>query len=217
MTIVEPDGWEYDLWQAQAPPAGGGTLKFAWGGRTRIDGDGLRSGATAADFGSLAGMIREPELAAGHIDHALFIVLKCAAKGTGFGYGTTATSYGSSYVYPATHGGSGCANANLPPMGAHFVLAMSSTQIATMLIPSWKKTILTALARYGGYVGDTGGPGFGLMLESSAGYTSLGLPDPLMLFGALNGVPFWSGKYVFNISSGVDWTKYLRVVVPPSS
>jgi hypothetical protein len=216
MTIVTPDGWEYDLWRAQAPPAGGGTLKFAWGGRTRVDGDGLRSGATAADFGSLAGMIREPELAAGHINHALFIVLKCVAQGTSFGDGVKATSYGSSYVYPATHGGSGCANANLPPMGAHFMLAMSGTQIAALPVPSWKKTILTALARYGGYVGDTGGPGFGLMFESSASYISLGLPDPLMLFGALNLVPFWNGTYDFNLSNGVDWADNLRVLTPPS-
>jgi hypothetical protein len=218
MTVVTPDGWEYDFWRAQTPPAGGGTLTFAWGGRTRIDGDGLASGATASNFGNLAGMIREPELAAGHIDHALFIVIKCAAKGTGFGYGATTTSYGSSYVYPASHGGSTCAgdDPNLPPLGTRFALAMSDAQIQALAVPSWKKTILTALAHYGGYVGDTGGPGFAFMFESSSSYTSFGLPDPLATFAALQGVPKWNGDYVFNMASGVDWAKYLRALAPPA-
>jgi hypothetical protein len=217
LTIVTPDGWEYDLWQANAPLPGTKRVTFTWGGRTRVDGNGLGSGATAAGFGSLAGMIREPELAAGHINHALFITLKCAAKGTAFGYGTRATSYGSSYVYPATHGGSVCPaeDPNPLPMGAHLQLAMSDAQIQALPVPAWRKTILEALAQYGGYVGDTGGPGFGLMFESSTSYTALGLPDPLLIFGALNLVPFWSGHYVFNVANGVDWSRYLRVLAPP--
>ncbi len=221
MTIITPDGWEYDLWQAQTPPPGGGTLNFSWGGRTRIDGTGTGSAGTAAGFGNIAGMIRAPELAAGHINHALFMVLKCAAQGTSFGYGTTATSNGSasSYVYPATHGGSTCSSSekNMPPLGAHFQLAMSSTEIQALAVPSWKKTILTALATYGGYVGDTGGSGFGFMFESSTSYTALGLPDPLVEFAKENGLPKWEGDYVFNMASGVEWSKYLRVLAPPSS
>jgi hypothetical protein len=220
MTVVTPDGWEYDFWRAQAPPAGGGTLDFAWGSRTRIDGNGTGGAATAAGFGNLAGMIRAPELAAGRINHALFIVLKCAAKNTSFGYGTTASSGGSSsYVYPATHGGSACSeeNPNTPPLGAHFTLAMSEAQIQALAVPAWKKTILTALANYGGYVGDTGGPGFAFMFESSSSYTALGLPDPLAAFAQQSGLPTWEGDYVFNMASGVEWEKYLRVVVPPSS
>jgi hypothetical protein len=199
------------------PPRGGGTLSFAWGGRTRIDGDGLGSAATAAGFGNLAGMIRAPELAAGHINHALFIVLKCAAKGTSFGYGTTATSYGSSYVYPATHGGSTCGSTvpNAVPLGARFTLAMSDAQIGALSVPAWKKTILTALAHYGAYVGDTGGPGFAFMVESSATYTALGLPDPLVAFAVLNNLPTWNGEYIFDVASGVEWAKYLRVLTPP--
>jgi hypothetical protein len=215
MTVVTPDGWEYDLWRAKAPS--GGTIEFGWGGRTRVDGNGLGSAGTASGFGNLAGMIRGPELASGHIDHALFIVLKCAAKGTGFGSGATPTSYGSSYVYPATHGGSTCAtdDPNLPPMGAHFMLAMSDAQIQRLLVPAWKKTILTALAHYGGYVGDTGGPGFAFMFESGATYTSLGFADPLVSFAVTNLVPAWDGNYVFNVAGGVEWSKYLRVLTPP--
>jgi hypothetical protein len=217
MTVVEPDGWEYDFWRATKPTWGGGVYKFAWGGRTRIDGDGLSSGATAADFGNLAGMIRAPEWAAGNINHALFLTLRCAGSGLGFGYGETATSYGSSYVYPATHGGAACGSEhpNMPPLGAHLVLEMTDTQISALAVPQWKKTVLTALAHYGGYVGDTGGPGFGLMAESGTSYTALGLPDPLVEFASRSGVPLVNGHYVFDIGSGVNWAQYLRVLAPP--
>ena len=58
MTVVTPDGWEYDFWQVQSRPAGGGVLTYHGGGRTRIDGDGLGSGGTASGFGNLAGVIR---------------------------------------------------------------------------------------------------------------------------------------------------------------
>ena len=57
MAVVQPDGWEYDFWQVQSKPAGGGTLVVSHGGRTRIDGDGLGSDATAAEFGLAAGVI----------------------------------------------------------------------------------------------------------------------------------------------------------------
>jgi hypothetical protein len=217
MTIVTPDGWEYDLWQVRSKPRGGGTLTFTGGGRTRIDGDGLHSGATAALFGNLAGMIRAQELAAGHIDHALFVVLKCTGTSTSFGYGTSGSSgSGGSYVYPAFHGGAGCSGSNQPPLGARFRLAMTDAQIAALNIPAWRKTIATALAHYGGYVGDTGGSGIGFMFESSTMYTSLGYADPLAAFAKQSGVPTWNGQYVFHSGDGIDWAKYLRVLVPPS-
>jgi hypothetical protein len=220
MTVVTPDGWEYDFWQVQSKPKGGGTLTFNGGGRTRIDGTGLGSYGTAAGFGNLAGMIRAQELAAGHIDHALFIVLKCTGTGTSFGYGvkTVSQSWDGSYVYPATHPASSCGttNGNLPPAGARFMLAMSDAQIAALGVPGWKKTILTALAHYGGYVGDTGGSGFNLMIESSTTYTAFGKTDKLAEFAKANGVPMWNGQYVFNIASGVDWARYLRVLIPPT-
>ena len=218
MTVVEPDGWEYDFWRVGTKPAGGGTMTFAGGGRTRIDGSGLDSGATASNFGNLAGIIRAPELAAGHIDHALFIVVKCTAKGTGFGFGTKTTSNGS-MVYPASHGASACSDdsSDLPPVGARFQLAMSDAQIQALSAPGWKKTILTALAHYGGYIGDTGGPGFGFQFESGSTYTSFGRSDKMVDFAkATNGVSLFEGRYVFNMADGVDWDRYLRVLAPPA-
>lgn len=217
LTVVEPEGWEYDFWNVTSKPAGGGLLKYGGGGRTRIDGYGLASGATAAGFGNLAGIIREQELAAGRINHALFLVVKCTARNTAFGYGERLMG-SAGYVYPATHSGSGCPTDStaLPPMGAHFALAMSDAQIAALAVPWWKKVILTALAHYGGYVGDTGGSGFGFQFESSSTYTSFGWTDLLFSLSRGLGVPLWSGTYVYDMASGVEWARYLRVLVPPA-
>jgi hypothetical protein len=218
MTVVEPDGWEYDFWRVGTKPQGGGTMTFAGGGRTRIDGSGLNSGATASNFGNLAGVIRAQELMAGRIDHALFIVVECTAKGTDFGYGTRTTSNGS-MVYPASHGASACStdSPDLPPVGARFQLAMSDAQIQALPVPGWKRTILTALAHYGGYVGDTGGPGFAFQFESGSTYTSFGVSDKMVDFAKIaNGVTNYDGKYVFNMADDVEWAKYLRVLVPPT-
>jgi hypothetical protein len=218
MTIVQPDGWEYDLWQVQSKPAGGGILAFSWGGRLRIDGDGLRHGGTASRFGNLAGVIRAPELAAGRIDHALFIVLRCTGSSTAFGYGARQHERDEgAYVYPATSGDASCrSGVQAPPMGARLRLAMSGAQIDALHLPIWKTAILKALARYGGFVGDTGGDGIGMMFESSTTYTSLGRPDPLVAIAKANGLRSYQGSYAFDIGSGIDWHRYLQVLPPPS-
>jgi hypothetical protein len=219
MTVVTPDGWEYDFWRAQAPPPGGGTLSFAWGGRVGILGSGLGGGATAARFAGLAGVIRPEELAAGRIDHALFIVLKCSGSGTSFGYGVRQGSsrWTGSYVYPAQAGAGTCGpGAGLPPLGARFQLAMSRAQIVALGAPRWKRAILYALARYGGYVGDTGGSGFAIAMQSSATYTSFGAPDRLVQVAQSAGLTASSGRYAFDLADGVDWRRYLRIVASPA-
>jgi hypothetical protein len=220
MTVVTPDGWEYDFWRAKAPPAGGGVFEFAWGGRVRILGSGLGSGATAAHFASLAGVIRPEELAAGRIAHALFIVLRCTGSGAGFGNGVRQSSsrWTGGFVYPAQAGAGSCGrqDANLPPLGARFQLAMSSAQIAALHAPAWKRAILTALARYGGYAGDTGGPGFAVAMQSSATYTSFGAPDRLVQVAEGAGVAPSHGRYALDLADGVDWQRYLRIVAPPA-
>ena len=78
--IDQADGWEYDFWQVQQKPKGGGTLTVSYGGKTPYgtsNADGLGSNATAANFALSAGIIRPSELEAGKIDHALFMVVEC--------------------------------------------------------------------------------------------------------------------------------------------
>ena len=203
MTIVDQaGGWEYSLWGVQAKPPGGGTLWFQWShGRVRIDGSGINGGGTAAHFGNLAGIIRAQELAAGEIDHALFMVTRCDAG---------------RYVYPAAGRGNKCANTyNALPMGARLQLNMTPSQIDELPVPVWKKTILRAMATYGMYFGDTGGGGaWEIQAESGSTYTSFGHPDQMVKVARDHGVPSHNGQYVFDIGDGVDWARYLRVIDP---
>jgi hypothetical protein len=202
LTVIDQQsGWEYDLWQVRSKPAGGGVLTASWGGRTRIDGDGLGSNATAAHFGGAAGVIRAQELAAGRIDHALFLVIKCGSGGK---------------VYPSLGTGARCSDtANAPAMGSRFQLNMSGAEIDALQVPTWKKAILRAMAEYGMYFGDTGGPGFGLQFESGASYTSFGVEDAMVSFARQIGMKAnGEGKFIFNVRDGVDWQSRLRVVDP---
>jgi hypothetical protein len=200
LTVIDQaSGWEYDLYKVRSKPAGGGTLEFRWGGRTRLDGDGLGSNATAAHFGLSAGIIRAQEMAAGKIDHALFMVVRCT----------------SGKVYPAGGGGAQCADpTNAPSGGMRFQLAYSAAEIDALPVPQWKKTILHALRTYGAYIGDTGGGGFNFQFESGSTYTSFGQSDKLVDWAAGQpGVALYNGKYVFDVASGVNWSR-MRVIDP---
>jgi hypothetical protein len=39
--------------------------------------------------------------------------------------------------------------------------------------------------------------------------------DPLVTFAKANNLPTYNGSYVFNMTTGVDWTRYLQVLTPP--
>lgn len=198
--IDQPDGWEYDFWQVQHKPGGGGEIDISWGGRTSTSGDGLGSNATAAQFGLQAGIIRAQEMEAGKINHALFMTVSCTTGG---------------YVYPARGGGSTCSDTtNAPAGGMRFQLNYSDAEIAALNVPQWKKTILTALAHYGAYIGDTGGSGIGFEFESGSTYTSFGYQDEMVKFAqSQSGVAYYNGLYVFHVADGVDWTRF-RVIDP---
>lgn len=199
--IEQHTGWEYDLWKVADKPSGGGVLRTEWGGRTRVDGEGLRSDATAAHFGLAAGVVRPEELTAGEINHALFLLVGCAAREP---------------VFPATGKGSACADqTDAPAIGHRFRLDMTDAEIDALSIGDWKKTILRALAHYGGYVGDTGGnEAFAIGFQSASSYTSFGQPDPWRSFLGQPGVSDWNGSVHFNIADGVDWGGRLRVIDP---
>ncbi len=219
VVIDQAANWEYDFWQVhtQPLPPAGGVINVSHGGRTRwgTEGaDGLGSNATAAQFGLSAGVIRAEEweaaVASGTaINHALFMSVKCSG-----GYS----------VYPAAPGTTaapcssfGSSNEGAPPMGAHFYLDMSDAQIDVLAVPAWRKPILKAMARYGLFVGDTfaNGPNsFGLAAESDAQYRAMGQPGHYAALGKKWGVGTYDGAYLFDIDTGVDWARYLKVVDP---
>ena len=129
-------------------------------------GTGLGGGGTAAGTATPAGLITEPELASGTINHALSINLPCT----------------SGSVYPAGGAyGLACSQiagentAGAAPLGTLLQLNMSDAQIAASGAPAWERTIMTAMAHYGMYVNDTDGTNeIELEAESDISYTSLG-------------------------------------------
>ena len=206
--IDQRHGWEYDFWQVRDKPRGGGRLVVSWGGRTSIGGEsakGLGAGGTAAGFALSAGIIRPTELRARQIDHALFMTVPC----------TNGRS-----VFPAGVGvGSDCGGPNAPAMGQHFYLEMSKRDIEALVVSKWEKAILQAMRRYGMFVGDTGGSGWGFKVESGTSETSFGRPDPWATLGRRLGVPAyldWDGttRYTFDLGPAVDWASELRVASP---
>ncbi len=218
MSVIDQDaGWEYGFWETEARSPSGGTLWIGHGGRTRIgtdDATGLGSSTnpnavTAAHFALAAGVIRPEELAAGEINHALFMSVKCT-NGT--------------YVWPARGPGVGrtCAsmglsNEDAPALGQHFYLAMSVAEINALAVPAWKKTVLRAMAEYGMFVGDTGSSylGYGIVVQSGSSYTSYGQTDPWVSLAKQFGIPQSSGgKYYFDLKDTVNWGGKLRVADP---
>ena len=202
--------WEYDFWQVRDRSPHGGGLKVSYGGRTRIGkrgSTGLGSAATAAGFATSAGVIRPEELRSGRIDHALFMVVKCTSGRS---------------VYPAKGSSTGrkcselgMSNQHAPALGQHFYLDMSGRRIAALPVSKWKKTILTAMAKYGMFVGDTGGNGWGLQLWSGLSYAG---QDPWVQLGRRLGLPSYdaggSARYLFDLGDTVAWGNELRVARP---
>jgi hypothetical protein len=194
-------GETVDLWEAQ--PVKEGKLLFAWGGPGNITGtlcepDGLSG--DAAGFDLEAGQVRGPELKAGIIHHALVVAVKDVKP---------------IYVYPASHTDGSTNEAAAPAMGQHFYLAYSDAEIAALPAPPWKKAILTALAHYGFYVGDSGNDTLGFIWEGSLMYAHSGKPEPFVEIGKEQGVPESGGSYTFKLSEGINWTR-LRAIAPPA-
>lgn len=209
LAVIDSHGtWEYDFWQVRSKPVGGGTLVVSRAGRTRINGLGLGSNATAAWFGLAAGVIRPAELLAGRIDHALFAQIKCTSGES---------------VYPAHRRATaapcerfGSSNTAAPPIGARFVLDLSADEIARLEVPAWKKTIFRALARYGMIVGDTNGgnAAWGLQVESGSTYTSFDRPDPWRSIAKELGAERYRDASILVLDGGIDWARHLRQVDP---
>ena len=194
-------GETVDLWQAQ--PVKEGKLLFSWGGPGNITGtlcepDGLSGDAAGIDL--VAGQVRGPELKAGIVPHALVVAVKDVKP---------------SYVYPASHTDGSSNEAAAPAMGQHFYLDYSDAEIAALHVLPWKKAILTAMAHYGFYIGDSGNNSLSLIWEGSLMYTHSGKTEPFVEIGKEQGVPESGGSYTFNLSEGVEWSR-LRAIAPPS-
>jgi hypothetical protein len=156
-------------------------------------------GGVAAMWGLRAGIIQADEMLAGRIDHALFVVIPRGRSG---------------HVYPALRSDV-TGNPDGPQMGQRYWLDLSDEEIDATAAPDWEKTIAKAVHDYGAYFGDTGGNGFGFMLESSTPYVAAGVPNPWDVFWPSQGVekdPFWGYHAV---PSATEIWSHLRAIAPP--
>jgi hypothetical protein len=206
---------EYDLYGVQTVPLPkrGGTLLVRWGGSSRLSGWHAGSYASCADAACTPladGLITYPELASGHINHALFLVVGCS---------------NGRQVYPAADTGGACSQtADAPATGQWLQLNMSPREIAKLRAPAWEKAIYRALARYGGMIGDEGSNGgFEFMPESPQSYTSFGLANPFVAWAARHDRPgshidsYVAGgviRYALTFAGPVNWRAHLRVIDP---
>jgi hypothetical protein len=176
MTVVDQElGREYDFWEASKPEHGEMLVSAASnipiGAGT---GTGLGGAAEAADLGLLGGLLRAPELAAGKIEHALAITVKCVQR---------------SDVWPAPAWGEGdtvCPYERPGPhLGTLLQLNMGEEEIARSGAPPWQQAIMTAMAHYGMYVVDTNGPRerqMHMIKEDDLSFTSFGYAGAMTAF-----------------------------------
>jgi hypothetical protein len=160
LSVVQPDGSEFDLWQSEVPSGvTGDTLDVSFGGKTHVAEDGLWSNATALQSGALGGSVTAYEQAAGEINHALAMGVPCVRSDQ-------------SFVYPANGNADRCGGPGTPRTGERIRLNPNH-EVNSSLYPAWLKPWLRALQRYGAYVVDTGGAStFGLRQLSDQTYTS---------------------------------------------
>jgi hypothetical protein len=210
MTVIDQTNQlEYDFEHATWSPDH--TTLNVWSGAEISAGPNLGSGlggrATAANTATLAGLITEPELASGTINHALAINLPC----------TTGAVFPAQPAngLPCTHEQGQTNPATAAPLGTLFQLNMTDAQIANSGAPTWQKTIMTAMAHYGMYVNDTDGIGnIELEAESDISYTSLGGQPLLANFIKAKGGSYYAPLKRWILSGRFIPLNRLRVINP---
>ncbi len=221
MTVIQPDGTEIDFWALCGTPGGRCSYPHnvpqtrnwhsgdtATAGNVAncgnfITGSGWMPGgpgSTASGACLAGGLVRPNELLAGHINHALALVLAC-------GVGAS--------VYPAqgnTQPDSICSSGIGVPFGARLWYDVpDATTNANGALARWEKALLNALHDYGGYAMDTvnGGSsnvGIQFIYESSeAGFDYSGNRS---LFWQPLATQGWSGNTIGNIQPGVNATRW---------
>ena len=228
LAIVQPDGTEIDGWVVTQ---NGGAVTHDW---TSSDVIGMGTGNTCGNFTTAiggnvpnaqtaggaclaAGLIRQTELAAHSIPHALFMLTPCI---------------GQAFVYPGVQGGDNVCSGAGPhvPFGAHIWLTLSDAVIDALNIPVDTKTVMHALHQFGGYVMDSGGStsdhtdGFAIMLEDGSQFVPFGASTPpIDAYARAQGwasqaMPSSVGsnvtEYYLHDSSGLNWASNLQILDP---
>jgi hypothetical protein len=187
--VVQPDGTVADFAYANQATADWGTTgntiltvgaAATCGSMTSASGFyGTSTGTTAGGHCSNIGRIRAAELVAGHISHALKIVLECQGPGTAYPVSSNLST-------DACPGGA----SGGPQLGARIWYDVPDATTNASALQPWEKAILNALHDYGGYFTDNSCPsgdgtgyctvnvsGIGFMLESEESFFDFNYPN----------------------------------------
>lgn len=214
--IDQASGYIWDFLEAKPPS--GGVIHAGTVGKAKIDSTGHypqdTTCANAVCTGLLAGVIRQQEIAAGNINHALFAVVDCSALSSG----------PEGRTFPANPGNDdpGCAN-SLIPQGGWFQLNLSEAQInALPNISDWQKTILKALSKYGMFVGDEGS-NRSFEFQAEGANTYIGQRNPWIDWANQerskpnNNINGSGDNFTLGVNNGLStdfWAKNLRLIDP---
>lgn len=152
----------YSLWIAQKS---GNSWRAGWGGYAKLSGNGRESvgGSTGSGISRFACVIREDEIDAGVIPHALFFSTNIARK--------------SEYRFPATKTDgsnmSGVANNGTIPEGARVQLDPTLDPDDYNLNKA-ERAIFVAMQKYGAYCGDNGGARMAFLCEKPQNISGIG-------------------------------------------
>jgi hypothetical protein len=168
----------FNLWQATASGSPTRIRGASWGGIAALDGDGREFGgsSTGAGLARYGCVVRESEIAAGEIKHALFFATNMATVGN--------PSLPSTYRYPATKtDGSNASTSSVTiDEGTRVQLDPTINLAAIPGITQVELIVGRALQLYGAYCGDnaTGSTRMGFVFEYKPGssvYSAAGLFD----------------------------------------
>jgi hypothetical protein len=208
---AEAPGEAIDFWQAELQSTEK-KLDFCTAGRSNLatgslvapkDAEGHVEATTAAGFNKQAGIVRGPELKYGTINHALVTYLESCKKAGSEGPLAPAVDEDCNLTEPAY----------APREGQRFFLRYTEKEIEERSAKTtaerytnpekvstayqkecegeaskcqwkpWKVAMVTALARYGVYVRDSGNKGFSIQYESENSVFPFGAPDPFITIG----------------------------------
>jgi hypothetical protein len=210
LTVVEPNGTEYDFWEVQQIGSG----KFVAGGAGYASNFGASSGvsereagSTASGFNNTTGVIRPEELAAENIHHALAGPVSFTRSGC--------------HVGPAKGSDGTSGNIYSPCQGQLLKLEIPDAEInANSALPAWQKTILRALSDFGYRVDDSCGYacGFVIKIEAPVDRTAFGLANPFNTYLKNFGLTEVGGEashggpsYLLPVAEGVDWSRFKAI------
>ena len=188
LTVIEGDR-ELDMWDASYDAAddrwsaGSRFIGALYGWGANAPPGKHAGGAVAAGFSEMGGVVRPEEIAQGHVDHALSMMIPHPRIG---------------HVGPATAADGRSRDRNALPEGAHIQLD-PAFDVDAQDWPTWEKIIARALQKYGAFVSDTGGAiALYGQTDVNAGnlrWASIGTPKG----GSLANLP-WDRVRVLNLS-----------------